>query len=73
MPLNEDTILTMYLAFWLTVLGAALGSFLDCAVSRWAAGERMFAGRSRCFSCGHILSVFDMIPVFKWLFRRGNC
>ena len=45
MPLNEDTILTMYLAFWLTVLGAALGSFLDCAVSRWAAGERMFAGR----------------------------
>ena len=24
MPLNEDTILTMYLAFWLTVLGAAL-------------------------------------------------
>lgn len=73
MPLNEDTILTMYLAFWLTVLGAALGSFLDCAVSRWATGERMFAGRSRCFSCGHILSVFDLIPVFSWLFYRGKC
>ena len=73
MPLNEDTILTKYLAFWLTVLGAALGSFLDCAVSRWAAGEQMFAGRSRCFSCGHILSVFDLIPVFSWLFHRGKC
>ena len=73
MPMGEDTIITLYLAFWLTVLGAVLGSFLDCAVSRWAAGEGMFAGRSRCFSCGHILSVFDLIPVFSWLFRCGKC
>lgn len=33
----------------------------------------MFAGRSRCGACGHILSVFDLIPVFSWLFQRGRC
>ena len=41
MPLNEDTILTMYLAFWLTVLGAALwdlggGRFWASCVFGWS-------------------------------------
>ena len=70
---SEGIIITVYLCTWLTVLGAVWGSFADCAVSRWAAGERMFAGRSRCAACGHILSALDLIPVFSWLFRRGRC
>ena len=72
MPL-EDGIILAYMSVWLGIGGAVWGSFADCAVSRWAAGERMFAGRSRCGACGHILSVFDLIPVFSWLFRRGRC
>lgn len=70
---SEEIIITGYLCFWLAVFGAVWGSFADCAVSRWAAGERMFTGRSRCASCGHILSALDLIPVFGWLFRRGKC
>lgn len=35
----EEQLLTAYLCFWLAVLGAVLGSFLDCAASRWAAGD----------------------------------
>lgn len=69
----EETILTIYLCFWLAVFGAVLGSFLDCAASRWAAGERMFAGRSRCAACGHALSAADLIPVAGFLLRRGRC
>lgn len=72
MPLDEKIIM-VYLCIWLGIAGAVWGSFADCAVSRWAAGGRMFAGRSRCASCGHILSVLDLIPVFSWLFRRGKC
>lgn len=72
MPL-EEIIIMVYLCVWLGILGAVWGSFADCAVSRWAVGERMFAGRSRCASCGHVLSVLDLIPVFSWLFRRGKC
>lgn len=69
----EERIWTIYLSVWLTVFGAALGSFLACAVSRWAAGDRMFAGRSRCTECGHILSALDLFPVFSYLFLRGKC
>lgn len=72
MPADE-IIITVYLCIWLGIFGAVWGSFADCAVSRWAAGERMFTGRSKCASCGHVLSVPDLIPVFSWLFRRGKC
>lgn len=69
----EEAILTIYLCFWLAVFGSVLGSFLDCAASRWAAGERMFAGRSHCAACGHTLGAGDLVPVFSFLLRRGKC
>lgn len=72
--MDETLIFTIFLCFWLAIFGAVLGSFLDCAVSRWAAGEKnIFAGRSRCDSCGHTLGVLDLIPVFSFLIRRGKC
>lgn len=72
MPADE-MIMKVYLSIWLALFGAIWASFTDCAVSRWAAGEKMFAGRSKCAACGHILSALDLIPVFGWLFRRGRC
>ena len=70
----EEQLLTAYLCFWLAVLGAVLGSFLDCAASRWAAGDpHPFQGRSRCGSCGHTLGARDLVPVFSFLLRRGRC
>lgn len=72
--MNEQQILTACLCLWLAVLGAVFGSFLDCAASRWAAGDpHPFAGRSRCASCAHTLGAMDLIPVFSYLFRRGQC
>lgn len=70
----EEQLLTAWLCFWLAVFGAVLGSFLDCAASRWAAGDpHPFAGRSRCASCGHALGARDLVPVFSFLLRRGRC
>lgn len=72
--MDEQQIWTAFLCFWLAVLGAVLGSFLDCAASRWAAGEAdIFRGRSRCASCGHPLGARDLVPVFSFLLRRGRC
>lgn len=72
--MEEQQIWSIFICFWLAVFGAVLGSFLDCAVSRKAAGEKeIFAGRSRCGSCGHTLGVWDLVPVFSFLFRRGKC
>lgn len=69
----ETAVWTVYLCFWLAVAGAALGSFLDCAVSRWAAGENPFKGRSRCDSCGRTLPAGELVPILSFLLQRGRC
>lgn len=69
----SDHFLICYAAFWLAVLGAALGSFFDCLAWRRAHGESIWQGRSHCGACGHVLGVRDLIPVFSYLFARGRC
>lgn len=72
--MDAQQIIQLYLALWLGVLGAVLGSFLDCAAGRYAAGAGWIpAGRSRCGSCGHVLGPADLVPVFSFLLRRGKC
>ena len=69
----EELLITSYLCFWLTILGAVLGSFFDCAVSRWAVGRPPFQGRSHCDACGHALGVRDLIPILGFALHRGKC
>ena len=72
--MNPDTLLTLYLALWMGVLGAVLGSFFDCAAARRAAGAGWIPrGRSRCDACGCALSARDLIPVVSFLLCRGKC
>ena len=71
--LTMEQIMMIYLCFWLALFGLVWGSFVDCAVSRWATGKKMFSGRSHCVSCGHTLGILDLIPVVSWLVRRGRC
>lgn len=63
-------------AYCLTVagiLGAVLGSFLNCAAWRVVHGESTVKGRSHCPSCGHKLSFGDLIPVVSYLALGGKC
>ena len=69
----EELLMTSYLCSWLTILGAVLGSFFDCAVSRWAVGRPPFQGRSHCDACGHALGVRDLIPILGFALHRGKC
>ena len=52
----DTAVWTVYLCFWLGVLGAVLGSFFHCAAGRWAAGAPPFAGGSRCGSASRMRS-----------------
>ncbi len=54
-------------------LGAVLGSFLNCAAWRIVRGESFVTGRSRCPSCGHVLTARELVPVLSWAFQRGRC
>ena len=73
MTIYASTGLLVYCCCVAAVLGAVLGSFLNCAAWRIAHEEPFWKGRSRCPACGHTLGVPDLIPVFSWLFLRGKC
>ena len=73
MSIYEDTFFMIYCCVLAGVLGAVLGSFLNCAAWRIAHGESFVKGRSHCTSCGHVLGFLDLIPVFSWIFLGGRC
>lgn len=73
MSIYENTAWMIYWCGVAAVLGAVLGSFLNCAAWRIAHEESFVKGHSRCPVCGHLLRSLDLIPIFSWLFLRGRC
>lgn len=57
---------------WCALFGLIIGSFLNVVLYRFNTGKSV-TGRSRCLSCGQILSWLDLIPVVSYLWRRGRC
>jgi len=66
-------LITLYLLALAAVLGAVLGSFLNCAAWRIVRGESVLHGRSHCARCNHTLGARDLVPIFSWLFLKGRC
>lgn len=58
---------------YLTLLGAALGSFLNVCIYRWPAGLSVLRPRSRCPACESPIRWYENIPVLSWLALRGRC
>jgi leader peptidase (prepilin peptidase)/N-methyltransferase len=59
--------------FWLFVLGAVLGSFMNVVVYRLPRGLNLSRPGSRCTACGHPIRWHDNVPIFGWLWLRGRC
>ncbi len=55
------------------VLGAVMGSFLNCAAWRLVHRESLLRGRSHCALCGHTLGALDLVPIFSYLWLKGKC
>lgn len=57
-----------------TLIGLFLGSFTTMLIHRLHFEEKgIIAGRSRCPKCNHTLGVQNLIPVFSWVFQKGQC
>lgn len=61
------------LLLYATLVGAALGSFLNVCVHRWPLGQSVVRPRSRCPGCGNQIAWYDNIPVVSWMVLRGRC
>ena len=55
------------------LLGAVLGSGLNCLAYRLARGQKWSGGRSACPHCGETLHAADLIPVMSYLLLKGKC
>ncbi len=55
------------------ILGAVMGSALNCLAYRLAHGKKWEKGRSACVECGHTLGVLDLVPIFSYIFLGGRC
>lgn len=73
MSIYEGTAMMIYFCVLAAVLGAVLGSFLNCAAWRIVRGESFVRGHSHCPGCGHTLGIRDLVPVLSWLFLGGMC
>ena len=73
MSIHDDNLLLIYCCTLAALLGAAFGSFLNCAAWRAVHGGSVLRGRSRCPDCGHVLGAADLVPVLSWLLLRGKC
>lgn len=54
------------------VLGLIVGSALSVQVTRTRTGANL-GKRSRCLSCGHVLSARELVPLGSFLWQRGKC
>jgi leader peptidase (prepilin peptidase) / N-methyltransferase len=56
-----------------TVLGLAVGSFLNVVIYRVPRNESIVSPLSSCPTCGTPIRERDNIPVVSWLVLRGRC
>jgi leader peptidase (prepilin peptidase)/N-methyltransferase len=56
-----------------TLLGLAVGSFLNVVIYRVPRGKSVVRPRSACPTCGTPIAERDNIPVVSWLLLRGRC
>jgi leader peptidase (prepilin peptidase)/N-methyltransferase len=59
--------------FFLFVLGAVIGSFLNVVIFRLPRGESIVYPASHCQTCKKPLKFWHNVPIVSWLALRGRC
>ena len=65
------TNLLMY--FFVFILGAAIGSFLNVVIYRIPIGKSIISPPSSCPNCGERIKPYHNIPILSWIILKGKC
>ena len=69
--IGHNAIVVIFVMLFL--LGIVVGSFLNVLIFRIPLKEDIAVERSHCMHCGHILSWYELIPLFSWIIQGGKC
>jgi leader peptidase (prepilin peptidase) / N-methyltransferase len=61
------------LAFWVFVIGSAIGSFLNVVIYRLPRGMSLSHPGSHCPKCSQAIRWYHNLPIAGWLLLRGKC
>jgi leader peptidase (prepilin peptidase)/N-methyltransferase len=65
--------MTTSLTVLFTIIGIAIGSFLNVCIDRLPLRKSLVFIPSQCDSCQHRLSALDLVPLLSYLWLRGRC
>lgn len=68
---NVGMIIVVFIFVFL--FGIIIGSFLNVCIYRIPLKENIAVERSHCMKCGHVLSWYELVPLFSYLIQGGKC
>ena len=66
-------ILTLYISFWIFIVGLCIGSFLNVVILRGLSNESIVFPPSKCPKCQHALKWWHNIPLLSYILLKGKC
>jgi leader peptidase (prepilin peptidase)/N-methyltransferase len=63
----------LFVAIYVTLIGAIIGSFLNVVIHRYPRGESVVFPPSRCPYCRERIKWYDNVPVISYLLLLGKC
>ena len=65
--------MTISLTILFTIVGFAIGSFLNVCIDRLPSGKSLVFSPSHCDTCQRRIALVDLIPLLNYLWLRGRC
>ncbi|MGI8967122.1 MAG: prepilin peptidase, partial [Limisphaerales bacterium] len=72
-PTNWATVPFHFWSFIFFIFGCVVGSFLNVCIHRMPRGESIISPPSHCPHCGYSIPWYLNIPLFTWIYLRGQC
>ena len=61
------------LVIFFTLIGIAIGSFLNVCIDRLPTRKSLVSPPSHCDACQRRLGLLDLVPILSYLILRGRC